>query len=96
MTSKKRGIITYKSYNFVDKDPALYAAKTVIQDSGLTFREIHEAGGATAVTQNRWFNGEGRTCRFETLMATVRAAGGDITFTSPRGQQIKVSLKSKK
>lgn len=95
MASKKRGIITYKSYNFIDKDPALYAAKTVIQDSGLSFKEIHEAGGATVGTQNRWFNGDGRSCRFETLMATIRAAGGDITFTSPKGKQIKVTVGKK-
>ena len=91
MVSKKRGILTWTAYQFVDKDPALYAAKTVIQDSGLSFKEIYEAGGVTPATQKRWFNGNARSCRMDALMATIRAAGGDITFTSPKGQQIKVA-----
>jgi hypothetical protein len=91
MSSKKRGHFTWAAYNFEDKDPALYAAKTVVEDSGMTFKEIHAAGGATVATQTKWFLKSARSCRFDALMSTVRAAGGDITFSSPKGRQIKVA-----
>lgn len=96
MSAKKRGLLSYPSYNFINKDPALDAARTVIEDSGLSFSEIHQNGGATVTTQKAWFHGNRKRCRFDAIMATVRAAGGDIIFTSPKGQQIKVTVNRKK
>jgi len=96
MSSKKKGFLSYPTYNFVTKDPVLDAARTVIEDSGMSYTEIHEKGGATVGTQRRWFEGDCVTPQFRTLMATVRAAGGDITLTSPKGQQIKVVVSRKK
>lgn len=96
MPDKKRGFLTYKAFNFIDKNPALYTARTVVADSGMSFKDIHKAGGATVATQRAWFEGSRRSCTFHALMATVRAAGGDIIFQSPKGQQIKVALSRKK
>jgi predicted transcriptional regulator len=90
-SNKKRGIFAYKSYNFVDKDPVLDIEKTVVQRSGMSFKEIHEAGGATPGTLNKHFNGATKTSRFDTLMATFRACGGDIEFVMPKtGQRVKI------
>lgn len=97
MAAKKRGFLHYRAYNFTNIDPARDAAKSVVLDSGLTYQEIYEAGGATVATQRRWFeSGDPGSCRFSSLMATMRAAGGDITFTSPRGAQIKVVANKKR
>lgn len=91
---KKKGIFTYKSYNYLDKDPALDAARTVVQKSGMSFREVHEAGGATPATLNRWFNGEGRTCRHDALGATIRACKAEMAILLEDGSQIVIIPKN--
>ena len=87
MAGKKRGILTYKSYSFIDKDPVIDIVRTVVQKSGKSFKEIHEEGGATPATLNRWFNGSTRTCRHDAMTATVKAAGGDVGVKMPRSDQ---------
>lgn len=87
MAGTKRGIITYKSYSFIDKDPVLDIVRTVIQKSGKSFKEIHEDGGATPQTMNRWFTGDTRTCRHDAMTATVKAAGGDVGIKMPKSDQ---------
>jgi len=90
---KARGFLYEKTYNFIDKDPVLDAAKTIMQRSGKSFKEIHEAGGATPGTMNRWWNGNARTCRFDSLMATIRACEGDIYMVTKTGTRITITPK---
>src|SRR6266436_16865 len=87
MASKKRGIIKYKSYSFIDKDPVIDLVRTVVQRSGKSFKEVHENGGATPATLNRWFTGNTRTCRNDSMTATVKAAGGDVGIKMPNSNQ---------
>lgn len=93
MSNGKRGIVTYKSYNFVDKDPALYVVKTVVESSGLSLKQVHEAGGATPTTMYRWFNGEGRTCRHDAMAATIRACKGEMVVIMRDGTQLPITPK---
>ena len=93
MASKKtRGALIYKTYDFSD-DPVLDIEKTIIQRSGMSFKEIHEAGGATPATLNKHFNRGVKTTRFNTLAANIRAAGGDIEFVAKGGQRFKLPKK---
>lgn len=76
--AKKRGIITYKSYLFKDKDPILDATRTVQANSGLSYEQIHANGGATPATQRAWFYGETKRPQFTTIAATVLAMGKTV------------------
>jgi hypothetical protein len=90
---KKRGVLTYKSYDFSD-DPILDIEKTVIQRSGMSFRQIHDAGGATPGTLKKHFNRGVKTTRFNTLMANIRAAGGDMEVILPKsGGRVRIPKK---
>lgn len=94
MAGKKRGYIQYKTYLFVNKNPALDLARTIVQRSGKSFKEIHEAGGATVGTQKRWFLGNTRNCKHDTWVATIKAAGGDVGVQMPKSK-VWVKLPSK-
>ncbi len=95
-SNKKRGVFIYKSYNFVDKNPALDLARDAVQRSGKSFREIREAGGPTPGTLNGWFNGDTRNCHHDTWVATIKAAGGDVGVQMPKSNQwVKLPSKGK-
>jgi len=98
MADKKmpRGAFVYKSYNFLKLDPALDVFKTVAEDSGMTLRQIYEAGGATPGTLNRWIRGNARSCRFDTWAASVRACKSDVVVKLKSGEEIEVSPKNSK
>jgi hypothetical protein len=36
---------TYKSYSFVDKDPIIDEVRTIVQASGVSYRQIEEESG---------------------------------------------------
>lgn len=71
-----RGFLTpYKSYMFREKDPIIDKARTIVQDSGLTRKEIHEKSGVSVGTMSNWFNGATRRPQFCTVAAVVGACG---------------------
>jgi hypothetical protein len=72
---KKRGVISYKSYLFVDKDPIIDAVRTAQANSGLSFEEIHAKGGATPSTLYGWFYKDVKRPQFTTVAATMLAMG---------------------
>ena len=73
---KKHGVLrTYKSYNFVDKDPVIDALRTVKSDSGMGNTEIEENGGPKAGTLSNWFNGKVRRPQWCTIAAAAIAMG---------------------
>jgi hypothetical protein len=83
-------LTTYKSYNFVDKDPAIDVVRTMVQASNKTYTEIHDSGGPTKSCLHSWFDGKVKRPHFCTLAAATRAVGGDIVFVNPQGTQIKL------
>ena len=97
MSSKKtRGVFVYKSYSFVDKNPALDLARDAVQRSGKSFKEIRENGGAAPGTLNGWFNGATRNCHHDTWVATIKAAGGDVGVQMPKSSMwVKLPSKAK-
>lgn len=72
---KKRGFVTYKSYLFTEKDPILDATRTMVQDSGLSYEDLKDKGGASTSTYYNWFHGNTKRPQFCTIAATALACG---------------------
>lgn len=51
----------------------------VFLDSGMSMKEVHEAGGPTPVTTARWLYRETRFPRFDTIRAMLKALDHDLT-----------------
>jgi hypothetical protein len=66
---------TYKSYNFLEKDPIIDEIRTVYQDSGFTYKQIHEDSGVSTSTLSSWFDGATRRPQAATVNAVLRAMG---------------------
>jgi transcriptional regulator with XRE-family HTH domain len=71
---------TYKSYSFVDKDPIIDEIRTVVEESGVSYKQIEEESGVTAPTLYAWFNGKTRRPQAATLNAVARALGYKLGF----------------
>jgi DNA-binding phage protein len=78
--SKQRSIITYKSYLFKDKDPVIDELRTMVQESGDSYTDLHDSSGVSTNTLYNWFKGETRRPQFATVMAVTRALGYDLRF----------------
>jgi len=70
----------YKSYRFIEKDPIIDRVRTVVQDSGLTMKKIHEKSGVSTSTMSNWFNGGTRRPQFCTVEAVSRACGKTLVM----------------
>jgi hypothetical protein len=66
---------TYKSYNFVDKDPIIDEVRTVFQESGVNYAWLQEQSGVTIATLHNWFDGETKRPQAATINAVLRALG---------------------
>jgi transcriptional regulator with XRE-family HTH domain len=71
---------TYKSYNFVEKDPIIDELRTVVQGSGATYKQIHEDSGVSTQTLANWFSGDTRRPQAASLNAVARALGHKLGF----------------
>jgi transcriptional regulator with XRE-family HTH domain len=71
---------TYKSYVFIDKDPIIDELRTVVQDSGQSYKQIHEDSGVSISTLSAWFAGETRRPQAASLNAVARALGYKLGF----------------
>ena len=71
---------TYKSYNFTEKDPIIDEIRTVVRDSGATYKHIEEHSGVTSQTLHAWFDGKTRKPQAATLNAVARALGYKLGF----------------
>jgi hypothetical protein len=66
---------TYKSYNFVNKDPIIDEVRTKFNRSGKTRQWIEDESGVTAKTLHNWFEGKTRRPQAASLNAVLRAMG---------------------
>lgn len=66
---------TYKSYNFVDKDPIIDEIRTVYENSGTNYKWIAEHSGVTPNTLRAWFDGRTKRPQAATINAVLRALG---------------------
>ena len=80
---------TYKSYNFVDKDPVIDEIRTVYQESGVNYKWIEANSGVTANTLSNWFSGKTKRPQSATIEAVLRVLGYKRAIV-PFGERIKI------
>jgi len=68
----------YKSYNFTDKDPIIDQLRTLVQDSGMSYRDVHDASDVSISCMYQWFHGKTRRPTHAAIMAVIRACGYDL------------------
>jgi lambda repressor-like predicted transcriptional regulator len=66
---------TYKSYSFVDKDPIIDEIRTIVQQHGASYKDIHEQSGVAAATLSSWFTGPTKKPQSATINAVLRSMG---------------------
>ncbi len=76
--SKKRTIGVYRSYNFKNFDPVIDKVRTIVEDSGQTYKRVSEDSGVSRTTLGNWFNGKTRRPQFATVNAVARALGSEF------------------
>ena len=67
----------YRTYNNVEKDPAIDEARTIVQDVGLfkNLKVLSEISGVSQSTYRNWWHGDTRRPTNAALMATITACG---------------------
>ena len=80
---------TYKSYNFLEKDPIIDEIRTLYEDSGVNYAWIHENSGVSMTTLSSWFSGETRKPQCATVNAVVRALGFKLGFV-PHAEPVRI------
>src|SRR5688572_5291628 len=90
----KRGFIVYGAYRFRDKDPAIDAIRTVMQDhfgkrnlAHEDYAEVHEQGGPSGSTVKHWFEGKTKRQQNATLEAAGRALGYRRVWRKMKGDE---------
>lgn len=73
-----RTISTYRSYNFVDKDPIIDRVRTMMRQAGLSLAEVERKSGVKESTLDSWFNGKTRKPQFATISAVISACGFEL------------------
>jgi hypothetical protein len=66
---------TYKSYNFIDKDPIIDEIRTIYDASGVNYKWITDSSGVTAQTLMNWFSGRTKRPQAATINAVLRCLG---------------------
>jgi transcriptional regulator with XRE-family HTH domain len=72
-------MFTYKSYNFVDKDPIIDIVRTVFQASGLTYKQLAEESTVCVSTISKMFGGTTKRPQAATINAILRAMGHKLS-----------------
>lgn len=72
---------TYKSYNFVDKDPIIDEIRAIIKQENSTYEYIHIMSGVSTNTLTKWFDGSTKRPQAATVNAVLRALGYKLTIT---------------
>jgi len=72
---RKGALALYRSYNFVDKDPVIDRIRTIVQDEGLSYKDIHVISGVSTATLTNWFDGETRRPQYATVAAVTSSLG---------------------
>jgi transcriptional regulator with XRE-family HTH domain len=67
----------YRTYNMVDKDPAIDKVRTIVQDEGLfkNLSAVSDISSVSASTLNNWFHGETKRPQNATIQAVLSSLG---------------------
>jgi hypothetical protein len=77
---KPRGILDYTSYNFIDKDPVIYALWDATVGAGIPLGRVARDSGVPLATLQRWFWGTTKRPAHAGLRAVCRAIGRDLAI----------------
>jgi len=83
-TQPKGRLYLYRSYNFVDKDPAIDKVRTIVAKEGLKHHEIQYLSGVSAHTLHEWFFGKTMRPQHATLAAVAASLGYDWTLVKKK------------
>jgi len=72
---KTRGVISYKSYMFREKDPVIDALRTAVSDAHVKYAAVSDASGVSATTLHNWFHGVTKRPQFATVSAVAKSLG---------------------
>lgn len=82
---RKNGTLRlYRSYNFVDKDPAIDKLRTVVKSEKISFKNLHILSGVSQSTISNWFDGKTKRPQHTTLAAAAAALGYDWTLSQTK------------
>jgi len=84
-TIKKRSPRTlnvYKSYSFRTKDPVIDELRTMVEDQGAKYAELHEQSGVSTTCLYGWFRGKTMRPQSATVEAVGRALGFRRTWVA--------------
>lgn len=70
----------YRSYNFVDKDPAIDQLRTAMEDEGIDARKLHILSNVGQTTIDNWMEGKTKSPQHRTLAAAAASMGFDWTL----------------
>lgn len=74
----------YRSYNFVDKDPAIDKLRTVVQREKVSQKNLGILSGVSPTTITNWFEGKTKRPQHTTLAAAAAALGYDWELTQAK------------
>jgi hypothetical protein len=78
----------YKSYSFKDKDPVIDQLRTIVADSGASYKQINEASDVSVSCLRNWFHGATRRPSHAAVAAVASALGYDVTFARRKGAKV--------
>jgi transcriptional regulator with XRE-family HTH domain len=81
---KRSALHLYRSYNFVDKDPVIDRIRTIVNDEGLSYGEVHVISGVSASTLSNWFEGETQRPQYATIAAVTYSLGYKAEFVKAK------------
>jgi hypothetical protein len=91
-----RGFIrTYRTYNYIDKNPVIDKVRTLLRDEGLIkeLKIVHEISGVGTSTVDGWLNGDTRNPQHHTVAAVITSLGYEETFVKTKDIDIEKERK---
>src|SRR5512141_1391354 len=89
------GFTSYRTYNFIDKDPVIDQMRTLLKDEGLMkkLELVHELSGVSTSTLKNWFEGDTKAPQYRTIAAVITALGYKPAFEKTKEVDIDRELK---
>jgi hypothetical protein len=94
-----RGVLRmYRTYNMIDKDPAIDRIRTIVQDEGLftNLSALSDISSVSATTLDNWFHGETKRPQNATMMAVLSSLGYKAEYVKDHDIDIEKERKSGK
>lgn len=92
-TTKKRKaksapqpVKSYKTYRFINKDPVIDKVRTLLQDVGMTNREVSNKSGISVSTLDNWFKGGVRRPQHASIAAAIGATGYEFKIVPKKAK----------